>query len=552
MDVKRGKGRKADKGKADKGKADKGKADKGKARVSDQKEVQTGEKGGPAKKVRLKNGDISPWNGRKVIYDKRRIVMMCEGGDEPPADHEFAMEMLDWQEEPPNERWGEEYGKKIRFLNNGRNRPFDEAHCRKITQDHLTRDWRFNMENAIIGETGLTLSAQHRFAALVLAWQRWRQGPESHHWKTIWPDGPPTMEICVAYGCSEDPAVIRTLDNVKPRSMSDVLFSEGEVFHQVPASQRKRLTNMVDFAIRFIWMRTGMKDSSFEKERTNSQAVGFLERHPRLLEAIEKIYQIYKNGPWKAAVARMTPGYAAGLFYLMAVSRSKRENYKDSLPKSEEHLDFTAWDRTVEFWKELNKGAQGPLKEVAMAFSRLVEGGRREERLAILCKAWGPWLAGTEVTAASVAVKTTRDKYGIKRLVETPGVGGIDVPDEPRTPVLKPDDEEDAEDVQGDAGTGGDDEEGEGQDEETGAELSNEGGGERAEDGEDEDDDGEHWAQSLEHDPELYAQALEEARLVRLKEEAEKEQAREQARKARRDEVRKRLKASSGRPTEES
>jgi hypothetical protein len=112
---------------------------------------------------------------------------------------------------------------------------------------------------------------------------------------------------------SEEPATIRTLDNVRPRTLSDVLYTEENVFGRLSAAARKEAIRNLDYAIRFLWNRTGQSNpsyGSFTSYRTHSESLDFFHRHPHLAQIVEHITGINERPKMKDEDGKVTTGPA--------------------------------------------------------------------------------------------------------------------------------------------------------------------------------------------------------------------------------------------------
>lgn len=268
---------------------------------------------------------------------------------------ERASEYLGWEVEEEKGSFGDEYlltdliGNRVRCRNNTHNRPFSEQWCHQLLADILHRRFRLNGETIIIGRTGLVLSGQHRLIALVLAQQE--ANKEGDLWKEEWPDGNVFIETLVVEGVSEDQATVRTLDNVKPRTLSDVLFTDEEMWRDLPTKARKEITKIAEFAIRLVMYRTGAR-KVLGAMRTHGEAIDFLNRHPRIKEAVSHIYRADEKGISQL----ISPGYAAGMMYLMGMSASDRDTYLGpDLIGEERHCDDSLWEKAKQFWADIGK-----------------------------------------------------------------------------------------------------------------------------------------------------------------------------------------------------
>ncbi len=392
-------------------------------------------------------------NGRDVIYDTVFAVVYQDETKpkrkgyvyEPPMDVDTMKEHLGWQEEEEGESFGDDYlfrdtnDRKIRCTNNPGNRPFDAKWALELAQNVVRRKWRFNGEAMIIGRTGRTLSCQHRLAAGVLA-EQLRTGPNAGQWEELWPNNEPvTLECVVVYGIDEDSDITRTHDNVKPRSLSDVLYADIGLFGTMTNRDRKALTRIVEFAVKHLRHRTGAatQASSFKPKRTHGEMIDFLNRHDRVRQAVKHIYE--ENKTHNPLDGIMRPGEASALLYLMGCSGSDLDAYvaaRNVSEESEDVLDWSMWDKAKLFWSQVcdTTSATPPLKEMryALAALRSLEGegkGTPDEHRAIVIKAWNLFAAGKPLTRGALKLQyqlRDKDDPTSKFLAETPLVGGID------------------------------------------------------------------------------------------------------------------------------
>lgn len=394
-------------------------------------------------KAGAKKGNKQQTPEREVIYDKPS-VNVCIGDKALTA--EVAKQLLGWREVESDFYHLKDYEKNRVWLeHNARNRPFDEDWSRSIAQDILQHHWQFNMENIIVGRTGLVLSGQHRLVGLILASQMWAAQP---HWKDKW-DKEPSIDVTIALGASEEPHVVRTFDNVKPRSPADVFFTDEKLFATFAPKDRKELCQIMDKAVRTLWYRTGAHNNAWTPHRTNSESVDFVERHKRLPLAVKHLWEDSKAG--KLAKYLSTLGYASALLYLMGASASDGVKYRAADELSEKKINFANWDKALEFWTLLAsdsptmkavKEARRPLAQGewdGYIFVRrgtgqdrdTVNGGTIHERLACLCKAWSRFVNGQKIRAEDLL---TEEDYKIKEdgaqlFVSFYDVSGIDLGD---------------------------------------------------------------------------------------------------------------------------
>src|SRR5262249_52208344 len=181
-----------------------------------------------------------------------------------------------------------------------------------------------------------------------IAEQRRTSVAERDHWKAVWP-GPVSIEASVTFGVSEDPRVLRTLDDTEPRSIAHVFYAQG-LFGDVPQKESARLDKMTEYYIRLLWKRTWLRQDAFTGELTNAEAVGYADRHEHLVQAVKHIWDCLKK---VKQFKLCSPGSAAALFYLMGCSASDvgcsglANKYRDAC--DETVLDWSHWGKAKTF-----------------------------------------------------------------------------------------------------------------------------------------------------------------------------------------------------------
>lgn len=399
---------------------------------------------------------------REVTYPELE-VRHCYGPDALTADK--AREFLGWAEETKEDPFGDDYwirdanGKKVRALNNYNpkagiyNRPLDREHALSLAQDILNRAWSgpttmpgetVNGETVVIGRYGRVLSAQHRLAALVFAHQIWSSDAQKYHWQEKWPSATyplgPVIDTLVVLGVSEDKRVTRTIDNVKPRSISDMLFTDEGFFPKASETTRVELVKVVEHAVRLLWKRTGADTDAFSPHRTHAQVVDFLERHKKLKSMVDFIYTENAGTDKRRQVKRYIGlGYASALAYLMAASASDYDDYNTAEVPSEKKIDFSRWDKAQEFWQGLAQDWK-ELRHVILArrpnaegdglnghiFADSEDGGTTMERVSTLIKAWNTFVEHGKVLPSDLGLTYVTDEDGDRFLNDFPTVGGVD------------------------------------------------------------------------------------------------------------------------------
>lgn len=346
-------------------------------------------------------------------------------------------ELLGWEEETDTTKFGSDYtfvmpseygGRKVRLTRNTLNRPLTLRIAETYAQEVLQRRWRYNAEPAIFGKTGQVLSCQHRGVGLVLATLQWEK--HKNHWEANWPTEP-TMDLLLAFGVDEDPATVNTLDTGRPRTLADVLF-HSPYFAAYGAKERRDVARMTDYAIRTLWKRTGANtQDAFCPYKTHAESVDFLDRHPRILEAVRHISE---ENAENAISKFVSPGTAAALLYLMAASASDLDDYGNAQPApSEKKIDFKHWDKACEFWVLFGSGNLLEVRYAIAALSNEEDSGTASlaEKIGIFALAFSAFLEHGEVKKTDLRLKYATDTDGIKKLAEHPDFGGIDVGEDP-------------------------------------------------------------------------------------------------------------------------
>lgn len=378
---------------------------------------------------------------REVVYDK---IAVSKAIGEDAITAEKAKKLLGWQETDDKDaaQLIDREKRKILCANNTNNRPLSMPHVETLAQEIKQGRWRLNGESLVIGKTGLIGSGQHQLVALILAEQDRTVGPDSAKLRKANPE-PYSIEKIIVYGIDESDEVFNTLDTGRGRSLADVIF-RAHYFAEfkVPAeggnrklskSEHAAISKMCENAIRLVWSRTGVEDA-FGLRRTHSESLAFLDRHKRIVECVKHVYVETMD---KNIGAIMSPGYAAGLMYLMASSGSIKEGYYKADPRSERRLNFDRFDRAAEFWTLLVANAP-ELKAVreAIAMYRNENTGTAAttaERMGILCLAWDQFQRGIKVTAKGLELEYAATADGGQTLVDKYTCGGIDQGNQPES-----------------------------------------------------------------------------------------------------------------------
>jgi hypothetical protein len=458
----------------------------------------------------------------KIKYPKITVFLRLASGKGGPLTVEESKDFLGWEAETkkedgtPIKAFGDKFllkdfdGNKVRCLKNVANRPFQLRGAQRYAQDVLKRFWAdsrnggkvklkladeigggedefdeltINGETIIISREGLVLSGQHRLVGLVLAGQMWDSDPR---WKELYGPDEPTMECVIVVGISKHSKVVRTLDNVIPRTDSDVLYTEGYYSEKV-TKDRKALNRMLGYAARFLWERVKSDRDKYSRYRTIGEEMDFVSRHPKLVEMVEHLSR--EDSDAGNLRFYLPFGKVVGLYYLMACSATPKDKVKayfNALHPSESFLDFSMEDKANEFWVLLS--GRGPKLGTIDSDTGLMdkssfmgmlrprqgdkrkatgqmwgsEGGEDDERMATIINAWKIFLQkpsgmterqelkwfkeNLTFENLKFPYKTTAELYGEDgSLLETPDiayfpdVGGIDMgpPDKPKEKKAK-------------------------------------------------------------------------------------------------------------------
>lgn len=444
-----------------------------------------------------------------IPHPNKRVVIHCADWEAekkatgldiyaPPLTVQDAKKLLGWESEPEyvakmksadpsvNEdavKFGQDYflvdlnGDKVRLHNNTRNRPWGQGISQGYMQDILKRHWELNGETVIIGRGGRVLSGQHRLIGLVFAEQARNSGDEATkaHWAEYWTT-PVTLECTVMYGIDESSKVTRTIDNVKSRTLTDVIFADTDLFGGLKIENRKTVARYLDYAVKTLWNRTGEKKNSWEPKRTHSESLAFVDRHNHLKECVAFIYEEEKDGRLSKY---LYPGTAAALLYLFACSSTPEEiaqDYHVQRPSDEKNLSFDNLKKAKMFFADLAREAP-ELQQVRMtrrpvrgdtsdSFSGIMfseeSDASFDEKVGIIVKAWNAYSKDESVEKLELMYEMFTpegEDVSAFRQIEFPTVqGGIDIGDAPKKKAAKKVKDDETADTEGEEG---DDTEGE-------------------------------------------------------------------------------------------
>lgn len=364
---------------------------------------------------------------------------------------------------PPSFKFGCNPKEQVKVVcwHNDRNRPIELRRCEEFAQTILQRQWAgpstlgsINGESGVIGATGQPLSLQHCLVGLLTAIDIWNN---QEKWRENWPEEP-FIEKLVVLGISEDARIVQSIDNVRPRSLSDELYV-GDDFRDLIPSERREIARMGERAISFLWDRTEAEETTrrigTKRDReggmlttlTHSVAREFLGRHEKLKKALRFIFQVNRNRGivhLGSKQSLLSPGQCAAMLYLMACSSTTDvDEYRNMELPSEKALDFDErWDVACRFWSELAMPLKDGFKtEDKIKWLRLepvrhairalsdpegLTSGNLLEKVNVLALAWPLFLNGEEIGSEHLE-QTFFDKgQGEVVLVNRDTFGGID------------------------------------------------------------------------------------------------------------------------------
>lgn len=381
---------------------------------------------------------------REIIYPSAEeraqgmmyVCEMCYG--DAAITVEQSKSLLGWREVGGREgsMFRDRYGKYIVCDNNTTNREIAWTKVEELVQVHLTRRpdgtpaWQFNGEDILVGCYGAIINGQKSLISHVLAEQdrlidveSKGNGPHEGRLAAMWPD-PIRMEKGVKFGISEDDWVVNTVDTAQPRTLNDVMY-RSHYLRDLKPDLRSVASRVAGYAIRMAWSRSGAGDLAFTPFRTHDAMLLFLERHPRILDAVrwvvtenaakEEVHSGRLDDAGKPIIIKrgrveriIEPSRAAALLYMMGMSDTDPERYRQGDPPGEEDADDSAWDKAEDFWVGLCSGADD-IEPVRVALANLrnkaAEMGYEptgDEKVSVLCKAWTAFKAGEKLEAKNL------------------------------------------------------------------------------------------------------------------------------------------------------
>lgn len=343
-----------------------------------------------------------------------------------------AKKLLGWTVEEEGQDFGADFvlkdadGRKVRFTNNPNNRPYRPTLAKRYANEMLRKKWRLNGEPVITDRLDRVQSGQHRLAGLVLAEEERKLHPKTVREKYGW-TGPVSIGLVVVHGISERREVVDTLDLGQKRSLGDVIYRRHEfrTGKELKPGDVKKLSNILAGAIRLCWLRSGGKTVSDAKHFPHSEALDYLEEHPRLVDACSFIYEEDRGEEGSRIRTKLSLAYAAALLYLAGTSATDVE-------KADEP-DYSLWDKAEDFWVNFASEAGLEKDHPALTLSkalRNVQGSGAQERdriVSMVVKAINAYLDKSTLTAKDIRIKeqVNRDT-GKRELAEEPRLGGYD------------------------------------------------------------------------------------------------------------------------------
>lgn len=356
-----------------------------------------------------------------------------------------AKELIGWEEEPEGKNWEKGTyafsfkGVKLRLNNRPTNRPFRRTLADRWASEFLRNKWGFNGEPIILDRLGHVQDGQHRLVGYIMADIDYRHHPEK--WKGDYGTKPidGSYETIIVKGISDKAEVVDTLNTGQKRTLSDVIFRRHEFGKKITEKDAKKLSTVLAQACRLVWLRTTGKKITDAPHFPHSEAVEFVERHPKLVDAVEFIVTEDKG---EAGASRriagveggLSLGTAAGMMYLAGVAATDPDAFREAT----EALDYKLWDKAEEFWVKFAAYAQreglpkntdtDPILSLVKTVGKVDAGGGlgRDAICGMIAKAFTAFIEGEKLTVRQVKIGITTTEDGKKELKEFPYIGGVD------------------------------------------------------------------------------------------------------------------------------
>lgn len=331
----------------------------------------------------------------------------------------------------------DETGEKVVCWNSLKNRKYRERWSKTLTQEVLAGHWTgprrmpgetVNGSTIVVSRTGQVKQGNHSLTCLVRAGQRWAGTAD---YKSIWPEEP-YIETIVVLGVSDSQRVTQTMDFTLARTLADTLFTSS-LFADLPRRERDEGTRMMQKCIELLWRRTGAGEvGGVEIFETPSEQQSFIDRHPRIEEAVKVIFDL--NRDRAISNLKLSPGHSAALLYLMAASATDGAEYRAGKPRSEKDLNLSRWGKAKDFWTQVvAKRPTSAFDALRTVLGGLVhedtgEDARPVEKFVVLAKAWAQFIDNHTSSRADLELDWAVDpETQVRRLHEWVFFEGVDV-----------------------------------------------------------------------------------------------------------------------------
>jgi hypothetical protein len=332
------------------------------------------------------------------------------------------------------------HGNKVYLEHNDTNRPLRPGIYNRYMSDILRGKWHLNADsNIVFDDEGKLVNGQHRLIGFILAEEKRRKDP-LHYAKYGW-GGKDTksglrLECIVVRGVSSEQEVKDSFNQGQKQTGGDVIY-QRDYFKEEVEAKRRKLSNVLAGATRLVWLRCTDKTVSDAPHFPFSEMIGFIEDHPKLVEYTRLMLELDGKSKSGAITKGGTAGggitlaYATGLCYMMAISGTDPEKWKE---KGVEALNFKMESKAKKFWEKFasptNMGETDPVYNLLQMLPTVVAGSAqgRDELVGMVIKAFNAFADGVEVKSKDLAVRRMKDKKtGEEMLAEDPRLGGIDV-----------------------------------------------------------------------------------------------------------------------------
>lgn len=377
---------------------------------------------------------MAPFNGKGAVSHGEPLPL------------EKAKELIGWEEEPEGETWERGTylftfkGVKVRLNNRPTNRPFRRSLADRWKSEFLRNKWEFNGEPIIIDRLGHVQDAQHRLAGFIMAVVEYKHHPGK--WKEDYGTKAIRFECQITYGISEKPEVVDTLNTGQKRTLADVIFRRQEFGKKITEKDAQRLATVLAQACRLVWLRTTGKKITDAPHFPHSEAIDFVTRHPKLVDAVEFI--VNEDRGEKGAAKRISGvegglslGSAAGMMYLAGMAATDPDAFREA-EEPTEVLDDSMWDQASDFWVKFasyncreglpEDTANDPILSLVKSVGKVDAGGAlgRDAICGMIAKAYTAYVEGEPLTVRQVKIGITTTEDGKKELKEFPYIGGVD------------------------------------------------------------------------------------------------------------------------------